>query len=186
MPRATAPLHTVGGGGGGGSSGAVLQPYATVRHRSTTTHVGCIPKHYPDVIFCAHLRRWCTKHNESYYPPKEHTVVKDGEGLAQEASTRGAVHLIKKLPEMEQLLQAKRPNVPCSSQPRFLLPFLLQLSSRLQSTHLGALHVHARLLCIVQQRSLFRHASENTQSDSTRGWSSRIARHYSWAKERKY
>ena len=26
----------------------------------------------------------------------------------------------------------------------------------------------------------------NTQSDSTRGWSSRIARHYSWAKERKY
>ena len=56
-------------------------------------------------------------------------VVKVGEGPAQEASRRGAIHLVKKLRETERSSEAKRPNVPCSSQPHFSLPFLLQLSS---------------------------------------------------------
>ena len=55
-------------------------------------------------------------------------VVKVGEGPAQEASRRRAVHLIKKLRETERSSEAKRPNDPCSPQPRFSLPFLLQLS----------------------------------------------------------
>ena len=44
-------------------------------------------------------------------------VVKVGEGPAQEVGRRGAGHLIKKLRETEQPSEAKRPNVPCSSQP---------------------------------------------------------------------
>ena len=64
-------------------------------------------------------------------------VVKIGEGPAKAASTRGAIHLIKKRRQTGDSSEAKRPNDPCSSRPRFSPAFLLQLRNGLWSTNLA-------------------------------------------------